>query len=102
MDMYESNFEIPGRTEDFSNGRLAAIAWPDLVARLAAQHDLRRAMLAGAVSGRASFNATAAAMLTGLDDGKHVVNRNALANGKHPQANPVKAVTEAAAGVREI
>lgn len=100
--MYESNLEIPGRTEDFTDGRLAAIAWPDLVARLAAQNDLRRILLAGAASGRASFNATAAAMLADREDGKRVVNRDALANGKHPQANPVKAAAEAVAADREI
>lgn len=98
--MYESTFEIPGQTDAVAERALAAIAWPELVARLAAQRDLRRVLLAGEVGSAASFNPTAAAMLSNRGEGKRDINRDVLAHGKYPWANGV--VPQAAACDREF
>lgn len=102
MDMYESTLEIPGRSDAHAGQELAAIAWPDLVARLAARRDLRRVLLAGEAGHAASFNANAAALLAGQAHGKRDINRDALVDGKQPWANNAEAADSAAAGDREF
>ncbi|WP_284123813.1 hypothetical protein [Parerythrobacter aestuarii] len=99
--MYENTLEIPGRTDGQETGELRAIAWPELVARLAAQRDLRSVLLSRDSDGRASFNPCAAAMLTGRGDSKPNINRDALSHGKYPWANQVDAASGAAEGDRE-
>ena len=99
--MYETQLEIPARAEAAAGDALAAIAWPDLVAKLAARRDLRRVLLAGEPGTGASFNPVAAAMLAGLAGGKRDVNPEALVDGKYPSANGAGAAGTAASGDRE-
>ena len=100
--MYENRLEMPGRADALADGELRAIAWPELVARLAAQRDLREVLLSRDNDGRASFNPAAAAMLAGRDGGKPPVNRDALSHGKYPWATKPDTATGAAEGDREI
>lgn len=98
--MYESLLNIPERSDGGADAPLAAIAWPELAARLAARRDFRRELRAGetGAGNGASFNPAAADMLTGRGDGKRHVNRDALADGKQPWVNAAEAADIVAAG----
>lgn len=99
--MYENSREILTGREAAAPDELRAVVWPELVARLAAQRDLRRVLLAREDSGRASFNAPAAALLAGGNQSKQEINRDALSDGNQPGAKPVGAACGAAEGDRE-
>jgi hypothetical protein len=99
--MYETQLEIPALAEAATGDALAVIAWPNLVASLAARRDLRRVLLAREPGCGASFNPMAAAMLAELAGGKRDVNRDALADGKYPSAKVAGAAGTAASGDRE-
>lgn len=99
--MYESNLRIPAHADAIPGDAPATVAWPELVAKLAARRDLRRMLQSREADGGASFDAIAAAALAGLGEGKRDVNRNVLVDGKCPSANPAKAAGTAASGDRE-
>lgn len=103
--MFENTRDHFHPGEGANAGELQAISWPVLVARLAAQRELRRVFLAPGNDGRASFNPGAAAWLSreeGFEQpGKRDVNRDALADGKQAWANTAGAASGAAAGDRE-
>ncbi|ABC64786.1 hypothetical protein [Erythrobacter litoralis] len=87
-------------------GPLDEIAWPELVARLAAQRDLRRLLLSDRSGGPASFNGGAAAWLASAGGsnatGKRDVNRDALSDSNQAGAIDADAACGAAGGDREI
>jgi len=100
--MFESKLDI--RRQD-QNGAtpdaLNAIAWPELVARLAAQRDLRGVLLTREDNQGASFNPCAAALLAASTESKHDINRDALGDRKYPRARTVDAAGGAVEGDRE-
>ena len=99
--MYESRIEIPDQVEAATGDALASVAWPELVAKLAAQHDLRRILLSGERGPRASFNPMAANLLVGLGHSKRDVNPEGLVRGKYPLANAAPAAETEASADRE-
>lgn len=84
--MFEGNLQIPDTGTAGTEGELRAIAWPELVARLAANRDLRRVLLTRDDSASASFNPCAAALLSRGEDYKHAVNLDVSVDGKYPTA----------------
>ena len=102
--MFEKTSDHFTPNEGAAAGELQAIAWPALVARLAAQRDLCRVLLSRDGRGQASFNAGAAAWLaqsTAAESGKRDVNLDALADRKQDRANTAGAANGAAEGDRE-
>ena len=99
--MFEGNVPIPGHDAAVTERELRAVAWPELVARLAAQRDLRRVLLARDDSASASFNPCAAALLTRGEDYKQPVNRDVSVDGKRQQAQATDAAFGATEGDRE-
>lgn len=61
---------------------LREITWSDLRARLDAARDLRASMAQPQDQDGASFDVPAARRIAALGDGKDVINRTDLANGK--------------------
>lgn len=73
----------PARTGGGSEGEsLREISWSDLRARLDAARDLRASLAQAQDLEGASFDLPAARCIAALGDGKDVVNRTDLANGK--------------------
>ena len=96
----------PGEGDSASAGSLRAIAWPELVARLSAQSDLRRVLLDRNAGGSASFNGGAAAWLSRseapAETSKRDVNRDALSDSNQAGAIDADAACGAVEGDREI
>ena len=99
--MFESNVQIPGHDNAATQSDLRAIAWPELVARLAANRDLRGVLLARDDSASASFNPCAAALLTRSEEYKRPVNLDVSVDGKPGQAKETDAAFGATEGDRE-
>ena len=100
----------PAEGSDTGPQGLRAIAWPTLVARLAAQRDLHQVMRARQAPRRASFDGGTAAWL-GLSlrpmdrdeaPGKPDVNPDTLTDGNQAGAIDAEAASGAAEGDREI
>jgi hypothetical protein len=96
-------YEGPIKAADFAGSEespiLRQLRWTDLVARIAATRDLRRAHAEPVDEPHASF----AAFHRGAgEEGQHTVNRDALAHGKLSRIIPPDAANNAGDGDREI
>jgi hypothetical protein len=97
--MFEGNLSsvVAGQAEDA--GALRAVAWSELVAKLAAARDLRAVFAVSRRGSLASFAPQAARALALRDAGEQSINPDALEHGKGPRAISIAAAV--AAGDRD-
>lgn len=84
----EAAFPLEGRGESEA---LRPVDWSDLVARLAAARDARASLLAGVLSGEASFDAGSALRIAAHRDAENPVNLDDSGNLKRTGRTPAEA-----------
>lgn len=103
--MFEGQI-VPAAVEDAADsaaegGTLRVPAWPELVARLAAAHDLRRAMARAGAHPSGNFACFGEWGEGAFDQGQPIVNPDGLVHGKGPGGMVLAAANGAATASRE-
>lgn len=97
--MYEGPIKAAAFAASEESPILRQLRWTDLVARIAATRDARAATAAPGEEPDASFSAF---HREAGEEGKHLVNRDALTHGKLSRIFPPETANNADKGDREI